>query len=79
MTGLVSFVTLLPVVAPLLEAGVEPVRLRLEKRSLLLREKYKRQKPSDPRRQMLEEEKTVRLKTRTEATSAALEGNQVSV
>ena len=47
-----------------LEAGVEPVRLRLEKRSLLLREKYKRQKPSDPRRQMLEEEKTVRLKTR---------------
>ena len=47
-----------------LEEGVEPLRLRLEKRSLLLREKYKRQKPSDPRRQMLEEEKTVRLKTR---------------
>ena len=35
-----------------------------KKRSLLLREKYKRQNPSDSRRQMLEEEKTVRLKTR---------------
>ena len=43
---------------------MEPFHLRLEKRSLLLREQYKRLKPSDPRRQLLEEEKAVRLKTR---------------
>ena len=47
-----------------LEARVEQFHLRLEKRSLLLREQYKRLKPSDPRRQLLEEEKAVRLKTR---------------
>ena len=47
-----------------LETGVEPVQLRLQKRSILLRERYRRFKPYDSRRQLLEKKRPVRLTTR---------------
>ena len=47
-----------------LETNIEPLKLRLEKNSILLRERYRRLNARDPRREMLEENATVRLKTR---------------
>ena len=47
-----------------LEADIEPLRERLEKKDMLVREKYKRLPQDDDRRLLMEEEKGVRLKTR---------------
>ena len=47
-----------------LEANIEPIKNRLEKNDLLLREKYKRLPETDPRRELMESKKQVRLKTR---------------
>ena len=47
-----------------LEAGVEPLKLRLQKRSILLRERYRRLKSCDARRRLLEKKRKVRLTTR---------------
>ena len=47
-----------------LEADIEPLKERLEKKDKLVREKYMRLPKEDDRRMMMEEEKGVRLKTR---------------
>ena len=47
-----------------LETNIEPLKLRFKKNCVLLRERYRRLKSSDPRRRMLEKQTTLRLKTR---------------
>ena len=47
-----------------LEADIEPLKERPEKKDKLVREKYMRLPKEDDRRMMMEEEKGVRLKTR---------------
>ena len=47
-----------------LEANVEPLKLRYAKNNILLRERYKRYPPSDPRKRLLEKKASVRLQSR---------------
>ena len=47
-----------------LEANVEPLKLRYAKNNILLRERYKRYPPSDPRKHLLEKKASVRLQSR---------------
>jgi len=47
-----------------LETGIEPLRDRFEKNNKLMRERYLRMPQNDPRRQLMEKETKVRLKTR---------------
>lgn len=47
-----------------LETNIEPLKMRFSKNNILLRERYRRFPPSDPRKKLLEKDATVRLKSR---------------
>ena len=48
-----------------LEANIEPIGVRLDKKDLILRERYRRLPKTDPRNVLLEKQGQIRLKTRT--------------
>ena len=48
-----------------LEANIEPIGVRLDKKDLILRERYRRLPKTDPRNELLEKQGQIRLKTRT--------------